>query len=84
MQPNTQITDSQIQAYEAKKGQLEQQVTTTQRDLIILEEQLKQQNDILMSTFQTTDPVALTKIMDNYQTEIVKLESELAQLEVTL
>jgi hypothetical protein len=79
-----QITESQIQAYELKKTQLENQVQIFQRDKIISEEQLNQQNAILMQTFNTTDPMELAKIAENYQTEITKLEDELRVLEQTI
>jgi ABC-type phosphate transport system auxiliary subunit len=79
-----QITENQIQAYEAKKANLEQQIQTQSREKIILEEQLNQQNALLMQSFGTTDPTELAKIADGYQLEINKLELELQSLEANI
>lgn len=78
------ITETQIQNYEAKKAQLEQQVQAQSRDKIILEEQLNQQNATLMQTFNTTDPVELAKLADSYQLEIDKLEEEVRSLDAII
>jgi DNA-binding MurR/RpiR family transcriptional regulator len=80
----TQVTESQIQAYEQKKANLESQIANQSREKIILEEQLNQQTAVLMQTFNTSDPVELNKIADGYQLEIVKLEEELRALDTVI
>lgn len=80
----TQVTESQIQAYEQKKANLESQIANQSREKIILEEQLNQQTVVLMQTFNTSDPVELNKIADGYQLEIVKLEEELQALDTVI
>jgi serine kinase of HPr protein (carbohydrate metabolism regulator) len=80
----TQVTESQIQAYEQKKVNLESQISNQSREKIILEEQLNQQTVVLMQTFNTSDPVELNKIADGYQAEIVKLEEELRALDTVI
>lgn len=80
----TQVTESQIQAYEQKKANLEAQIANQSREKIILEEQLNQQTAVLMQTFNTADPVELNKIADGYQLEIAKLEEELQALDTVI
>ncbi len=80
----TQVTETQIQAYEQKKAGLETQINTLTRDKIILEEQLNTQNALLIQTFNTSDPVELNKIADGYQLEITKLEDELRTLDTVI
>lgn len=80
----TQVTESQIQAYEQKKAGLETQISNQSREKIILEEQLNQQQVVLMQTFNTSDPVELNKIAEGYQFEITKLEEELQALDTVI
>jgi inner membrane protein involved in colicin E2 resistance len=78
----SQITETQIKEYEAKKANIEAQIQAQTRDKIIYEEQLNQLNAQLLQNFNTTDPDELDKIADSYQLEITKLETELQQLEL--
>jgi inner membrane protein involved in colicin E2 resistance len=78
----SQITETQISEYEAKKANIEAQIQAQTRDKIIYEEQLNQLNAQLLQNFNTTDPDELAKIADGYQLEITKLETELQQLEL--
>jgi inner membrane protein involved in colicin E2 resistance len=78
----SQITETQIKEYEAKKANIEAQIQAQTRDKIIYEEQLNQLNAQLLQNFNTTDPDELDKIADSYQLEITNLETELQQLEL--
>lgn len=77
------LTETQIQNYETEKMNLETMMNNLNKEKIILEEQLKQQQEILLKNFNTTDPVELNKIAENFQNEILQLQNELKELELS-
>lgn len=72
---------SKAEEYQAKKANLEQELEAVNRDIIITEQSITQQQEIFQQQFQTTDPEELEKIAQQYQASIEAKEQELAALE---
>ena len=75
------MNDQKIQEYQEKLNKYQTEYQNIERQMIILEEQLKQQESKLQEAFQTTDPNELTKIMTAYDQEIKDLEVKIEGLE---
>ena len=70
-----------LEEYQAKKSNLERELEQVNRDIIITEQSISQQQEIFQQQFQTTDVAELEKIAEQYQASIVAKESELHALE---
>ncbi len=70
-----------LEDYQVKKTALESELETVNRDIIITEQSIAQQQEVFQQQFQTTDPEELKKIAQQYQASIEAKEQELAALE---
>jgi hypothetical protein len=70
-----------LEEYQAKKIELEQKLEQVNRDIIITEQSISQQQEIFQQQFGTTDIEALQTISKQYQDAIAAKEQELALLE---
>lgn len=70
-----------LEEYQAKKNELEQKLEQVNRDIIITEQSISQQQEIFQQQFGTIDIAALQTISQQYQDAIVLKEQELALLE---
>ena len=70
-----------IEEYQAKKKILESELEMVNRDIIITEQNIKQQEEVFQQQFQTIDPVKLQEIAEQYQASIASKEAELLALE---
>jgi len=72
---------TKIEEYNAKKAELQSQLEQVNRNIIIAEQNIKQQEAIFEQQFGTSDPVELQKIALQYQEQLVQKEQELTLLE---
>jgi len=72
---------SKLEEYQTKKVALTSELEQVNRDCILTEQSVKQQEELFMQQFQTTDISELQKIATQYQDAIVAKEAELAALE---
>ncbi len=72
---------TKLDEYKQKKTQLEGNLETIKRDVIITEQSIKQQEELFQSQFGTTDLEELNKINATYMQNIAAKEIELAALE---
>ena len=70
-----------LEEYQAKKVELERKLEQVNRDIIITEQSISQQQEIFQQQFGTTDIEALKVISQQYQDAIAGKEHELALLE---
>ncbi len=70
-----------LNEYQIKKEALETELAQVNRNIIITEQSISQQEEIFNQQFQTTDPVELQKIAEQYNVTIQTKEAELLALE---
>jgi len=76
-QPDINSLKLKLNEYTTQKTELEQQVKTVERDLIIKEEQLKQVKENLIKTFGTDDINVLNEKLISLNQEVQELENKL-------
>jgi len=74
---------SKLEEYQNKKAALEIELEQVNRNIIISEQSISQQEEVFNQQFKTTDPVELQKIAEQYQATIQAKEAELLALENT-
>jgi len=72
---------TKLEEYQAKKQQLQVELEAVNRDIILTEQSIKQQEEIFLTQFGTTDITKLQKISEQYQDSIIAKEAELEALE---
>ena len=72
---------TKIEEYTNKKSALEAELEILNRDMIISEQNIKQQQEVFQQQFGTTDIEQLKNIAEQYQASIASKESELQELE---
>lgn len=72
---------TKVEEYQNKKTQLETELETINRDIILTEQSINQKKELFQSQFSTTDPVELQTIADTYATNIAIKEQELLTLD---
>lgn len=70
-----------IQEYQTKKQQLEVEASNIQRQIIITEEEIKNQSETFITNFGTADLTQLNTIATQYQESINTKIAELQALE---
>jgi multidrug resistance efflux pump len=74
------MSEEKINEYKQKLAKYQSELQETDKQLIILEEQLKQQGEKLQEAFHTTEPTELQKISETYLKDIAELEKELRDM----
>lgn len=72
---------TKIEEYQNKKVQLENELTEINRNIILTEQSISQSEELFKTQFDTTDPIKLQEIADNYTKIIQEKEAELASLD---
>ncbi len=72
---------TKLEEYQAKKQQLQSELEKVNREIILTEQTIQQQQEVFQTQFGTTDPVELQKISDQYKDSITIKEAELVALE---
>lgn len=73
-----------LEEYQAKKTQLEFQMEQVNRNIIITEQSIIQQQEVFKQQFGTIDTVELQKISQQYHEAILAKEQELMILEQSM
>lgn len=72
---------TKLEEYQNKKAQLTTELENINREMILTEQTIKQQEEIFKQQFQTTDAEKLKAISESYQKSIEEAEKELQELE---
>lgn len=72
---------TKLEEYQAKKGQISQELEQVNRNIILTEQSVKHQEELFMQQFNTTNVGELTVIAEKYQEAIISAEAELLALE---
>ena len=75
------MENQNVAEYQAKKIELTTQLETVNRNIIITEQNIKQQEDMFMQQFGTVDPAELEKLANDYKVAIEANAQKLLQLE---
>lgn len=70
-----------LEEYQTKKAALEVELETVNRDIILTEQSVEQQQQVFQQQFGTVDVPELEKIAQGYQASIDAKEAELIALE---
>lgn len=77
---NLQELQNKKQQYINEKINLENEKNNYIKDLAVIENQIKINNEILMTQFGTTDPAQLQEILNNFEVELQQLEGNYSDL----
>lgn len=72
---------TKLEEYQAKKNQISKELEQVNRDIILTEQSIKQQEELFMQQFNTTNVDELKIIAEKYQESIASAEAELLALE---
>jgi len=75
------IEQEKLTEYTNRKAALEVELETIKTNIIITEQNIKQQESLFIEQFQTTDINKLSEISASYEVQIKQAEKELAELE---
>jgi len=75
------VDELKIEEYKHKLELYTKEKTDIEKQLILIEDQYKQQQQKIKDAFGTIDPIKLQKISDECQIQITQLEKELNAIE---
>jgi hypothetical protein len=79
-----EIKMTKLEEYNSKKAALQSQLDEINREIILNEQSIKQQEELFQQQFGTIDLEELKKISNQYNESIAAKEAELAELEANI